>query len=450
MPVSASARGDDCAGEIASEKFTEMFKQGYRKRSLQRTRKLDPKDRAHSMDKLVMDLIEFEVKEVPQAAQPAFRRGLKLQETDHAKALAAFDEALKTAPRATAILGAKYEIYADERKMDKALPVCDQALKIDSRSETFYLRRAYCFFSLKRYAEGVDDCTKAITINPRNMMAYAERSKGYRKLGNFTAANIDMDKIHQLNLPRQVHEYLEHGQDQAALVAVNQAMQAQPNRAVLGTLKAECYRAQHHYKEAIDEYNRVMQACPKAKFFVSASRAQTYAAWADYDRAIADWDYVIKTLEASPPMPILSKDESNPGILKEFLGDFRCERADSLLKAKRYAQALADCNTLVAKRGESDDYALRAAVYEAMGESDKAMSDYNLACKRSPSVKALHGRAAMYTKLGKKDLAAKDEEEAKKLEKVIVIMHERHGEQAFRAVDMLHREREKLNLNTPD
>jgi len=63
-----------------------------------------------------------------------------------------------------------------------------------------YGNRATAYFFLGKYREALQDFDRAIVLDPENANSYYGRSMTYRALGNFTAAEHDLNKSCNLGL----------------------------------------------------------------------------------------------------------------------------------------------------------------------------------------------------------------------------------------------------------
>lgn len=118
----------------------------------------------------------------------------------------------------------------------------------------------------------------------------------------------------------------------------------------------------------------------------------------DYDRAIASWTEAIR----------VSPDDA-------YLYNFYMRRGNALAAKREYARALADYNEAIRLNSRSPAaYGNRGNLYRAMREYDRSLEDFNRAIwlrDRSQTASLLHNRAATYQAKGDLDRAIADYDE---------------------------------------
>ncbi|MDR3614990.1 MAG: tetratricopeptide repeat protein [Candidatus Obscuribacterales bacterium] len=156
-----------------------------------------------------------------------------------------------------------------------------------------------------------------------------------------------------------------------------------------------------------------------------ALRGVCYFRQEEFERALRDFQEYFKT--AKEPVPLvyhrlyglaLCQFEKFPQALEQFnidikrepkVWDYWFDRTQLYTVTKHYDKALADANVMVSLKPDNYRHALRARIYVAMGNYQKALEDWNEAIRQASDRRDYYDmRANCYDKLGKTELAAKD------------------------------------------
>jgi tetratricopeptide (TPR) repeat protein len=246
--------------------------------------------------------------------------------------------------------------------LDAALADFDEAIALGFRQGVVYTERAEVHLQQKRFGNALADADEAIRLNPRDDFAFQLRASIQLGLGNTEKAMKDYAESSRLN-PRN------------------------PNGAIVSSIVAGS-EADAHKAIASLELVAPMESQRSATWYLQ--RSALWMALRQWDKARPDCD---RTLELDP---MKAAARVNRAVCLMFQKDYDnalvdCDKALALepaavdawstrglvnLSKKNYPQALADMNTAI-KHGPKMGhlYDNRALVWEALGETVKALED---------------------------------------------------------------------------
>ena len=192
----------------------------------------------------------------------------------------------------------------------------------------WWARGAGCL-KVREWSKAIENFDQAIELNPDHAMLYVQRSIAYRRNGDHAKA-ID---------------------DCTAALGID------PESSAAYHHRAAAYRASGHYEKAIEDATAGLKIAPKNDALLE-ERALNYNHLGVYDKAIADFSEVLR----------LSSDRS----------DAYRFRAEAYLALGRYEEALADCDKYVELRpNETKRQLIRAEMLLMAGRT----AQYRQKCK---------------------------------------------------------------------
>lgn len=143
-------------------------------------------------------LLELDQGKESRSQLLASRGEAYIRKKDIPRALADYDEAVKSDPRnADALLhrgGLRWSKLDDQA----AFKDFDEAIRLEPTPEHFTARGSL-HVSLKEYDAGIADLTQAVTLNPRFADGYKYRAQAYGKTKQYELAIADYDQVLQIS-----------------------------------------------------------------------------------------------------------------------------------------------------------------------------------------------------------------------------------------------------------
>ncbi len=207
------------------------------------------------------------------------------------------------------------------------------------------------------------------------------------------------NKQHDYNIEKAL-ELLENNNETEAMKYINKQIEENPKSVDAYVLRAKVFKAQEKYGSALTDINKALsvwkKGSPLEKYTVYWWRADIYTDMKMYDKAIADFEFVIKDLG--------KKDD------KELLYTALSQRAQLHYEMKDYAKSDTDYN-LMLKYDEANQLAMIGLIRNMIMREDYngAISMANLCDKYDNSYSEIYRfRMQAYDKLGKTDDAIDD------------------------------------------
>lgn len=380
--------------------------------------------------------------------------------SDTNKIGAMINEAVKLDPKNSAAYSMRGGVF-NGNDFAKKLPDYNKAIILNPNDAGVYIFRGNIYDKLKDYSRAAEDFSKAIELDPKNTWAFKQRGDLYlQNLNELERAVEDYSQIINLE-PKDGFAYLSRGDAYAKLKNYSQAIKDYTEATNIApqfiftdhrpwayAKRADIFMGQNQIDKARSDYDKAIAlakdiAKKSSNTFVKdlmnneadliaekkeymlkntdkqsnkinaddidalAARAGDYLQAEKYDKAIKDFDQIIKL------DPKMDSAYYLRGFCYEKLND--------------YPHALKDyTKVLKLAPNDADNYYNRANLYVKLGEYDKAFTDYDKAIEISsdPSDKkkylaekldALLARAEMYESQGKYDKALADYDEGIKL-----------------------------------
>lgn len=259
--------------------------------------------------------------------------------SDEARAKADLTLAITIGPATADMYYERAQQAEDEQSRRADL---DQAIAVNPQDPKPYIWRADYLTRQRAYADGVKDYTSAIELEPENGHLYVLRSHLYVLLADYAAAEADTKRALETSSDSadphlaQVRLFFVQGNYDAALVAAQAAL------------------------DVAADYNR--EDC-------LAARARVYVRLNRLDEATADFEKLTKSQTSEDIFKVVSlSDEGLLGL------------SELAITRKAYDEALTLLDQWANNGpGNGGGYVLRAQVYLAQNQPDKARADIGLA-----------------------------------------------------------------------
>jgi tetratricopeptide (TPR) repeat protein len=225
-------------------------------------------DRPEALKQLDQLFDDKAVKDMP-AEQRADALTLRATlQTDAAKALADYDEAIKLAPDEPSHRMARAEYQRREGHFDQALADIDAILQKDPKEASAYLLKAGVLRDQKKLDDAIASLDKAVELAPTAPGPHQELGEVYRETGEVAKAIEQLNKVLQmqpgllLTLIHRAEAYLANKQADEALVDIEAVLKENPNLPTVRALRAQALAAKDRWPEAIAEMKSLADAQP--------------------------------------------------------------------------------------------------------------------------------------------------------------------------------------------
>lgn len=257
----------------------------------------------------------------PLSAENYFVQELEdLERGNYESARANFDRALELKPNYAELLLKEGFASLESEDYRSAFYAFDGslALKPNNPDALFGRGKARFFRGTAYYAEAINDFTQVIQLKPDYAEAYfyrAEASSTDPRYRNDERAIADINQFLQLRQDQaQFNREIAwayairaganrgKGDNDQAIADATQALQLDPTKSLLSPYldRGSAYYEKGEYAKAIADYTRLLQIQPEYPV-VLTSRAEAYQALGDYDAAIADYTQEIKQMGFDNP-----------------------------------------------------------------------------------------------------------------------------------------------------
>lgn len=333
---------------------------------------------------------------------------LRYGNQEYGKALSAIDAALKNLPKKdntwrSLSYGTRAEVYTAMEDTIKALNYLAQAIKIDPKNSKFYNSRAQIYYEQKSYAQSNEDYRHMVSLDAGDVMGYmgigrnanaqknwnealdqfnyviklapdyssgySFRADAYIGLEKWNEATDDIIKALDIDGDNKAFYIMQHLPDDASVLLksklkIQQAKQ--PSNRYWPYCLAVLAQSKENYEEAIEYYQQANKLDANSLFLEKI--AKCYMSLHDYTKAL---DYADQALSMSP-------DDYDVIDLK----------ADILARLGRYDECLAERDRYVARYPEYVvAYLSRADDLMNARKYKEAIEDYNTAVVLVPSLK---------------------------------------------------------------
>ena len=213
----------------------------------------------------------------------------------------------------------------------KSLELSNEALELNPQNSMAYYNRGSVKLRTKNYNSAIEDFTKSIEINPNYSVAYNDRGEAYRYLKQYDNAVANYNKAIELS-PNYTYPY--------------------NNRGIV-------HDALKNYDAAISDFNKALELNPNyaTPYY---NRGNVYMHISKYDNAVADYSKAIE----------LDSNFENAYFNRGFVEMIQ----------KNFKQAAEDFTRYIALvPNDYDAYNKRGICYQALGETEKAVADFEKA-----------------------------------------------------------------------
>ncbi len=322
---------------------------------------------------------------------------------DYSSAVAAFQQAVKSAPQAYQSWRYLGQSLRQLKRYDEAVTAYRQAINYQKQDFVLYTELGNVLRELKRYPEAISAYNTAIGLQPNHPWSYNNRGNVYQDLKQYKRALADYNQSLKLD-PQFAKAYYNRGnvyqdlkQYERALVEHNQALNLDPQYAAAYNNRGNVYKALKQYDRALADYNQSIKLNPQlAEAY--GNRGLVYKALKQYDRALADYNQALKL---------------DPQLAKAYN-----ERGKVYKSLKQYDRALAEYNQAIKLDPQlAEAHYNRGNVYQDLKQYDRVLADYNQAIKLDPKfAEAYNNRGNIYKDLKQYDRALADFSQAIKLD----------------------------------
>lgn len=193
----------------------------------------------------------------------------------------------------------KTGLFYEGRDLDaKALTYFNEALRVDPKCADALFYRGNVYSGADQYKKAIEDYTAAITIAPAAAM-YMKRALAYTAIFDLHKAITDMDQVLKLNphnigaLQFRAKCFGKLKMNADALKDQSECIALQPRAPFFYYTRATTYKAMHQYQKAADDYSTIIKSMADDDE-AYARRAECQVLLGKYDAAISDLTKVIK------------------------------------------------------------------------------------------------------------------------------------------------------------
>ncbi len=237
-----------------------------------------------------------------------------------------------------------------------------------------YLQRAAAYLSSNALEAALADCEQALRLNPELALAYFYRGLARQGLRDPAGALSDFNRALELD-PQLAKAYLNRGiahldlsHLEAALADLSQAIALDPSDARAYSSRGQVHRLLGDPLAALQDYTAALERDPHNPQLYF-DRGQIHFEQEDWPAACEDFSQALQW--AGQPgsrrgLDLLARIHLYRGMARQRLGDWQ--------------GALADFTALIQEQPQaSQGFALRAAVYLALGDKEAALADLDQA-----------------------------------------------------------------------
>jgi tetratricopeptide (TPR) repeat protein len=276
----------------------------------------------------------------------------------------------------------------DKQDFEESISAYTMAIKLDPKLAEAYKGRADCYVAFYEedgdfgdrydYHLCISDFTQAIALDPTNADYYRGRARAYDMGGDYDREVIDLTQAIDFD-PTNTGYYLSRGlaykdmgSYDSAVADLTIAIELDPADGFAYEIRCEVYLAKGNYDLAISDctiaISLELSRDPDSwwLYYLYSARGDAYTAKGSYDLAIKDYT---TSIEGDPA----------EGWYKS--------RALAYLKKGDYEMAIADSSQAINIYSEYDEaFWIRGQAYMALGQNDKAVSDFQQCLALSESM----------------------------------------------------------------
>jgi tetratricopeptide (TPR) repeat protein len=318
------------------------------------------------------------------------------------------------------------------KRSKEALEAANAAItKYGDKIPQLYALRAEAEEDLGDYSKAVQDYTKALASEPGNFDYLSKRANLYMELKQERSAVADFTTVLQnakyhtvANLDKRAKAFINLGEFTQADADIQAALKLDPKSTAPKHTLALLQTQQTKYQDSIQICNELLKKNAKdyealsIRGFNWLKLNQLAKAKADLKKSLS----IKETASALERSAMVAKAEKDNNAAAAFLlkaltlnpNDLglKVQRADSLVSTKRYPEALAEYNDLIALGlGSSMKglYGKKANLEKELGKNREAVEDYSKAIEQNPDDLSLRaGRAECSDKAGMMSAAIED------------------------------------------
>lgn len=194
---------------------------------------------------------------------------------------------------------------AKKRNYQKAFGFFDVALQLDPKNKFVYYHRGEVLCSLGWFREGLRDHLKVIEIDSKDPEAYRHIAQTYEAMREYEKAIFYLKKMVELlnseeNFDYNLYLYTEYYRGEYPFVNWSDPIERLQFIETWRTSLADLYALKGDYKEAIEEYNKILSRWPDC-FGAFNGRAIVYFKIGEYEKGLRDYEKLKeKRLEVFP------------------------------------------------------------------------------------------------------------------------------------------------------
>ena len=265
----------------------------------------------------------------------------------------------------------------------------------ESHGANQYLQRASKYIDQGRYDDAIDNVDRAIDLDPGNVPAYAARSSHFKLRSQYDKAIVDLNSAIALD-PGDASLYVQRGsawiglrEFGRAIEDLNAAISLKPDAEAF-MARGEAHTGIGEYASAIEDYEHAVTLSPGTDAYTA--RGSTYFKLNDYDNAIDDFNRAT-ALDKTNPDAFMSRGNVYlarrnfhtaieeftqaislvPDVVDSYSDEL--ELLDSDTELAQYERIIESLGAMYCNRG---------FCYLGIGETDKAIQDFDAAIKLQP------------------------------------------------------------------
>jgi len=314
-------------------------------------------------------------------------------------ALRDFNDAIAADSSAALPYANRGELYRQQKQPDKAITETSLAIRLDPKLLRAYWVRARAYEDKGQWAEVVADCTTVLQLDPKEVTCLDRRGICYYELDKLDLALADYNASLQLN-PRSAWTLASRGAVRrdmklydSALSDFSEAISLNPKYTYAYANRADTYFLKQQYDLAISDANKAIELDRKWAFaFMVRGRAQMELGRID---------------EAADDLAAAAALAPNAWKIRYFNAIAQAKREDRMFAAcpkpdrksnivgsmppicmqgVQYDTSFRELNEAIRILPQyADAYSFRGALYLAIGQRSKAISDLRQALAINPN-----------------------------------------------------------------
>lgn len=278
----------------------------------------------------------------------------------------------------------------DLNQFDRAIADCSSAIKLNPKLSDAYDRRAYCL-GLKGDLNGaLRDYSMVVKLNPSSPKPWYNRALTYKKLGRLQEAGRDLqmfdrlssklrDRADEAMVLEAAQKQVKDGRPDTAIGAIEAANKKYPmagyayNLAALYKDKGNTALTLKYLDQAISLATNNSEKTSTLAFAL-ADRGALKSNQGKYKEALEDYTRLLTLCQKGHPVNSVS------ALLKEYTKLALGEKARAELGLKQYDKSIADCSKVIALSPRNGlAYQMRGLAYQGQGKSALAEADFKKA-----------------------------------------------------------------------